>query len=296
MQRIVPNIWFNQNAAEAAAYYAEIFPGGRVTGTQYYPTQGLPDFQAEMAGKVLTVDFEVGGSRIIGINAGPEFPVNPSISFMLNFDPSMDPQARDHLDELWEKLADGGQVLMPLTDYPFSPRYGWVADRYGVTWQLILTNPEGEPRPFVIPSLMFGQAAQNKAGEALEFYAEVFAGQVGMTAPYPTATGPAAAGSLMFGEVELFGQWLTAMDSAVEQDFSFTCGVSLMVLCADQAELDRYWERLSAVPEAEICGWCADRFGVSWQLVPADLDALMAKPGAYEKLMAMTKIDIGAFG
>ena len=81
-----------------------------------------------------------------------------------------------------------------------------------------------------------------------------------------------------------------------DQDASFTCGVSLMVECDGQAELDRYWEALSAVPEAEQCGWCADKFGLSWQLIPDNLGELMTKPDAFSTLMNMKKIEISAFG
>ncbi|MFP5416817.1 MAG: VOC family protein [Actinomycetes bacterium] len=296
MQRIVPNLWFDHNAAEAAEFYARVLPDTRVTNTVHYPTAGLLDFQQEFAGDVLTVEFEVGGYRFLGINAGPEFDVNPSISFMLNFDPSRDEAARERLDAVWAGLAEDGRVLMPLDAYPFSRRYGWVQDRYGVTWQLILTDPEGEPRPFVIPSLLFGGPAQNRAGEAIEYYAALFPGsRVGQVSRYPEQNGPAAPGSVMFGEVELLGQWFALMDSGVEQDFTFNPGVSLMIEVADQAELDRYWDELSTVPEAEQCGWCVDRFGLSWQVIPANLGTLMERPDAYTKLMAMKRIDIGAF-
>lgn len=296
MQKIVPNLWFDHNAAEAASFYASVFPQAHVTATQYYPSGGLPDFQREFAGQELVVEFEIGGYRFIAINAGPEFTINPSVSFMLNFDPSVDSSAREHLDDLWAALAEGGHVLMPLGEYAFSRRYGWVQDRFGVTWQLILTDPAGEPRPFVIPSWLFGDGVQNRAGEAIDFYASVFPGtRVGNLVRYPEQVGPAAPGSVMFGELEILGQWFAAMDSGAEQDFSFTCGVSLMLECDDQAEIDRYWSQLSAVPEAEQCGWCADRFGVSWQVVPANLGELMQAPDAYQKLLGMKKIDIAGF-
>lgn len=292
MQRIVPNIWFDHTAVEAAELYTSIFPGGRVVDTQHYPTEGLLDFQADMAGKVLMVELELAGYRIMGINAGPEFPLNPSVSFILNFDPSADPQAREHLDELWAALSDGGQALMPLQEYPFSPHYGWVKDRYGVSWQLMLTNPQGEPRPFVTPSLMFGHTAQGRATEAIEFYTSLLAGRTGTVARYPD--GPAA-GEVMYADFQVLDQWFAAMDAA-GQDFTFSPGMSLMLSCADQAEIDRCWDQLSTVPEAEQCGWCIDRFGLSWQIVPADMGDLMTKPGAYAKLMTMKKIDIAAFG
>jgi len=293
MQRIVPNIWFDHTAAEAAEFYTSVFPNARVVDTQHYPTEGLLDFQADMAGEVLTVEFEIDGYRMIGINAGSEFRPNPSVSFFVNFDPSVDPDARRHLDELWVALSDGGKALMPLQEYPHSPHYGWIEDRYGVSWQLMLTDPAGEPRPFLIPSIMFGSAVRGRAREALDFYTSVFDGRVGGVFTYPPEAGEVA-GEVMFADFQLLGQWFATMDAA-DQDFTFTCGVSLMVNCHGQDELDRYWDRLSAVPDAEVCGWCADEYGLSWQVVPDNLDELMAKPGAYAKLMAMSKIDIAAF-
>lgn len=294
MQRIVPNIWFDHTAAEAAEFYTSAFPDGRVVDTVRYPTEGLLDFQKEFAGQALTVEFELAGYRFIGINAGAEFRPNPSVSFFVNFDPSVDPRAREHLDELWERLSEGGQALMPLQEYPFSAHYGWMQDRYGVSWQLMLTSPDGDPRPFIIPSIMFGHTVQGRAQEAMDFYTSVFDGRVGTVATYPEGAGPVA-GQIMFADFQLLDQWFATMDSA-GHGFTFDCGVSLMVYCRGQEELDRYWSQLSSVPEAEQCGWCADRFGLSWQLIPENLGELMAKPGAYEKLMRMKKIEIAAFG
>lgn len=296
MHKIVPNLWFDGNAAEAADFYATAFPRTSVTHTEYYPTENLPDFQKHLAGKPLTVQFEVDGYPFVCINAGPEFPINPAVSFMLNFDPSVDDAAHAHLDDVWAALMDGGTALMPLDSYDFSPHYGWVQDRYGVTWQLILTNPAGEPRPFVVPSLLFGNTAQNKGREALDYYTSVFAeARVGTLATYAEQTGLAAPGAVMFADFELFGQWFALTDSPAEHAFTFSPGVSLVVRCEDQAEIDRYWDALSAVPEAEQCGWCVDRFGLSWQIVPADMERYVSRPGAYQKMLQMKKIDLSGF-
>lgn len=295
MQRIVPNLWFDHKAAEAAEFYTHAFPDARITETVHYPTEGLADFQKEFAGDVLYVAFEVRGYRFIAINAGPDVEVNPSISFMLSFDPASDPDARAHLTSLWEALSEGGQALMPLGEYDFSSWYGWVKDKYGITWQLMLSD-SGGATPFIVPSLMFTEFVQNRAAEAIDFYTSVFGGDVGTVMHYPEEAEGAAAGGVMFGDFELLGQWFAAMDSGVTHGFTFNFGVSLMVECADQEELDGWWTQLSAVPEAEQCGWCADKFGVSWQLVPANLDELMAKPGSYQKLMDMKKIEVAAFG
>lgn len=297
--KITPNLWFNGNAQEAVDFYVAAFPDSKIISTLNYPKsaeEGLADFQLDMAGKVLTIDFELGKQRFTAINAGPEFKPNPSISFMINFDPSRDKQAREHLDELWGKLIDGGEALMALDEYPFSKRYGWVKDKYGLTWQLILTDPEGEPRPFIIPSLLFGGKNTNHAEDAMKFYLSLFKdSKQGTVARYSKDTGPAKAGSLMFADFMLGEQWLAVMDSGVEQDLIFNEAISLSVPCKDQAEIDYFWEKLSTVPESEQCGWCKDKYGLSWQVVPENTDELMKRPGAFANLMQMKKIVIEDF-
>ncbi|HWV47932.1 MAG TPA: VOC family protein [Microbacterium sp.] len=298
-QKIVPNLWFARNADEAGGFYSEVLPKTSSTVSARYPDE-VPDWRSEFAGETLVVDLDVDGYRIALINAGDEFRPNPSISFMLNFDPlAFDDDvdaARRALDETWEGLSSDGRVLMDLGEYPFSRRYGWVEDRFGVSWQLILTDPEGEPRPFVIPQLMFAGPVQGKAQEAAEYYVSLFDdARLGFIAEYPTPTGPAAAGDVMFGEFHLAGQPFAMMDSAADQDVTFGAGVSLEVRCADQAEIDRLWEALSAVPEAEQCGWLADRYGVSWQIVPENMGELMERPGAYDTMMKQKKIVIADY-
>lgn len=307
-QKIVPNIWCNRTAEEAGGFYAEAFTAAGFSATSTvaarYPDEGLPDFQRDFAGEALVVDVTVEGTQLALVNAGPDFAPNPSISFMVNFDPLAvggdAAEARRRLDVLWARLADGGFVMMPLGEYPFAEHYGWVQDRFGVSWQLMLTRPEGEPRPLIIPALMFDGHAQNRAADAARRYVELFAGvpggsEIGTQFPYGQATGNATAEALAFGEFRIGEQWFMASDNGSGTDHGFTCGVSLQVNCVDQAEIDALWEGLSAVPEAEQCGWLADEFGVSWQIVPENLEELMAGEDSYAKLMGMHKIDISAF-
>jgi predicted 3-demethylubiquinone-9 3-methyltransferase (glyoxalase superfamily) len=298
-QKITPHLWFEGDAQEAVEFYTSVFPVGKTLSSSYYPKsieEGLADFQLDLAGKVLSIDFELGQQSFTAINAGPEFKFNPSISFMVNFDPSIDDQAQENLDSLWDKLIEGGQALMPLDAYPFSKRYGWVKDRYGLTWQLILTDPAGETRPFIIPSLLFTGKNTNRAEEAINFYVSVFENsKLGELAYYPEDTGPAKKGSLMFGDFMLAKQWFAAMDSAVEHDFVFNEAISFAVSCKDQAEIDTFWEKLSSDPQFEQCGWCKDKFGVSWQIVPQNMEALMQRPGAFAHMMDMKKLIIADF-
>ena len=205
-------------------------------------------------------------------------------------------KARENLDDLWLTLSDGGQVLMPLEAYPFSKRYGWVKDRFGLTWQLILTDPAGEPRPFIIPSLLFTKKNTNQAEEAINYYVSLFEdSKVGDLAYYPEDTGPAKKGALGFGNFMLADQWFAAMDSGVEHHFMFNEAISFSVACKDQAEIDTYWEKLSSDPQFEQCGWCKDKYGVSWQIVPENMEELMERSNAFAHLMEMKKIIISEF-
>lgn len=178
---------------------------------------------------------------------------------------------------------------MPLDKYPFSERYGWIQDKYGVSWQLILTNPEGEERPAIIPSFMFIGNNCGKAEEAMSFYLSIFKdSRQGLIARYPAGMEPDQEGTIMFADFMLENQWFTAMDSAHDHKFSFNEAISFMVKCDSQEEIDSYWEQLSAVPEAEQCGWLTDKYGVSWQIVPAEMDEMMEK-GTPEQLARVTE-------
>lgn len=293
MQTIVPHIWINRVADDAADFYLAALPDTAVVGRQTYPTEGLLDFQEEFAGQTLVVELEIAGYRMALINAGDEFAPTPAISFFLNFDPSERDDAHGELTRTWERLTEGGNVLMELGEYPFSPHYGWVRDRYGVSWQLMLTNPDGEPRPFVIPDLMFCGPAQNQAQEAVDLYLSVFPdAALGNRVHYDEAQGPVTTDSVIFSDFQIRGEWLSAMDSAVEQPFTFSPGVSLLFNARGQEEIDHLWNALSAVPAAEQCGWLQDRYGVSWQIVPDNLGELLERPGAYGRFMGMKRIVI----
>ena len=176
-QKIVPCIWFNKDADEAVSFYLSTFGDSAECAElqrSHYPTEGLEEFQSDMAGEPLTIEFSLGGVRLTALNAGSEFRPTPMLSFIVNFDPSRDKHAGAHIDEVWERLSEGGEVLIDIGAQPYSPRYGWVQDRYGVSWQLMQTDPDGEPRPFLIPTFLFANANANRASEAIEFYASLF--------------------------------------------------------------------------------------------------------------------------
>lgn len=283
MQKVTPHIWFDKEAKEAAEFYVSAFGGDS-------KLRSITTLHDTPSGDVDTVIFNLLGQDFMAISAGPLFEPNPAISFFVNFDPASDEKARDNLDALWGKLSEGGQALMPLQKYPFSEYYGWIQDKYGVSWQLILTDPKGEPRPPLIPSLMFVTDTGKVAEEAMLFYLSVFKNtRSGQLARSPKATDTAHEGAVMFADFQLEDQWFAAMDAKASQHhFAFNEAISLMVYCQDQAEIDYYWEKLSAVPESEQCGWLKDKYGVSWQIVPVAMDEMMAK-GTPEQIARVTK-------
>jgi predicted 3-demethylubiquinone-9 3-methyltransferase (glyoxalase superfamily) len=300
--KIVPHLWFDTGAVEAANFYASVFHDSHVDSVAPI----LADTPSGPAGSVQVIELTIAGQPFMAINAGPPFKFNPSISFMVNFDPlfygpdaTAEKEARRRLDEAWEKLSPGGKILMPLDKYPFSQRYGWIQDKYGLTWQLILTDPDGDRRPAIVPSLMFTEKNAGKAEQAMEFYLSVFKHtKRGTVARYGADQAPDKEGTIMYADFMLENEWFAAMDSAREHGFGFNEAVSLMVFCENQKEVDYYWDKLSAVREAEQCGWVKDRFGVSWQIVPTVLEQMIRDPDkkrakrVTEAMLQMKKLDI----
>lgn len=290
---ITPHLWFDTQAREAATFYTEAFPDSRIDDvTVIHDTP---------SGDCDVVSFTLWGQPFMAISAGPLFKINPSVSFFVNFDEEREPQAREKLDILWEKLADGGQVLMERAEYPWSKRYGWVQDKYGVSWQLILVDAAGEPRPPIVPSLMFTGDVAGKAEEAGAFYRSVFEDSAeGQLHRYAEHGEYDMAGTVMFSDFRVGPTWFAAMDSAYPHGFAFNEGLSFIVTCRDQAELDRYWAALSAVPEAEQCGWCKDRYGLSWQIQPEVLAEAMTSDNeavidrVTQAFLPMKKFDVAA--
>ncbi len=292
MQKITPHLWFDKEAKEAAQFYTSIFANSKITNITTIHEVPSPTGDSDI------VSFELRGQPFMAISAGPLFKFNPSVSFIVNFDPSRERDARENIDAVWEKLLPGGAVLMPIQEYPFSKRYGWLQDKYGLSWQLILTNPEGEERPEIVPSLMFVGDVCGKAEEAINFYLSVFKdapfdsarreSKMGAILRYGAGREPDKEGTVMFADFKLLGAWLAAMDSAWEHQFAFNEAISLLIPCETQEEIDYYWDRLSADPHAEQCGWLKDKYGLSWQVSPTAMDEMMAK-GTPEQIARVTQ-------
>jgi len=286
-QKIIPHLWFEKEAIEAAEFYVKVFKKSKINHKSVI--KNTP------SGDVDLVEFQILGYEFMAVSAGPYITPNPSISFMVNFDPAQDKDAKNNLNRAWKKLLKGGNVLMQLDKYPFSTLYGWIQDKYGFSWQLIYTDPEGEERPLIIPSFSFAGDMYGKTKEATDFYLSIFKNtKRDSLVNYPPGSEPNKEEAVMFTDFKLEDQWFAAMDTILADEFHFNEAISLLVNCKSQAEIDYYWEKLSAVSESEQCGWLKDKFGVSWQIVPENLNELMEKnPENFnEKLFKMRKIII----
>lgn len=199
------------------------------------------------------------------------------------------------MDRIANALS-GGAPLFPLDRYPWSERYAWVRDRFGVTWQVILVDEE--PKDTIVPALLFGGAKLGKASDAMALYTRVFeGGRTLVTARYEEGEGPV--GLMKHGRCELLGQELVLFDGPGEHAFDFDEGISLQILCESQEEIDRYWQKLTENGgEESYCGWLKDPFGVSWQVTPRVLGDWLsssdreARERTYAALMKMRKLDL----
>jgi predicted 3-demethylubiquinone-9 3-methyltransferase (glyoxalase superfamily) len=273
MPKITPHLWFDKEAREAAAFYTSLFKGTiKHTNVLDNTPSGSVD--------ILTID--LAGMEFSLISAGPLFKFTPAISFLVAC------ETKDEVDALWAELSRGGSAMMELGEYPFSERYGWLQDRFGLSWQFMYAG--GEPiRQKITPVLMFTGEQAGKAEAAIDFYTSVFHGsKKDEVWRYEAGEGPDASGSVKWASFTLEGVGFGAMDSAHAHGFRFNEAVSIMVHCDTQEQIDYYWEKLSAVPAAEQCGWLKDRFGVSWQIVPAGMDELFAG-GAKAKIARVTE-------
>jgi predicted 3-demethylubiquinone-9 3-methyltransferase (glyoxalase superfamily) len=271
-QKITPNLWFDRQAEEAENFYTSSFKnckvGQVIRATKAgYEIHGLPE------GAVMTVEFIIEGQQFIAINGGPLFKFTPSVSFLVAC------ETKSEVGALWEKLSAGGTALMELGEYPFSEKYGWTQDKYGLSWQ-VMHMGDRKIKQKITPTLMFVGEQGGKAETAIRLYTSVFnRAKIGDILRYGKGEEPDKEGTIKHAAFTLEGQEFAAMDSARVHDFAFNEAISFMVHCTTQEEIDYYWEKLTADGGQEsMCGWLKDKFGVSWQVVPEGLDEMLRDP------------------
>jgi predicted 3-demethylubiquinone-9 3-methyltransferase (glyoxalase superfamily) len=294
-QRIIPHLWFDGQAEEAVAFYTYVFGDGRTHSVTRYGSEGV-EIHGRAPGSVMAVEFDLYGFRFIALNGGPHFQFTPAISFFVTR------ETEAEVDRLWEGLSDGGFVMMPLDRYAWSEKYGWVQDRYGVTWQVALGPVSNVGQP-IAPALLFVGDQYGRAEEAIELYTSTFPDSE-VEGVLRWAEGEQEGereGAVKHAQFKLGGETFMAMESGFAHPFTFNEAISLLVRCADQEEIDRYWDRLTegGDPAAQKCGWLKDRFGVFWQVAPEGMDEMLRDPEspgarrAMRVMFGMKRIDMG---
>ncbi len=254
-------LWFDGLAQEAASFYTAVFPNSQILGAN-----------------PMVVTVELMGTHFMLLNGGPQYRPNPAVSY------SAYCGSPEEVNRIYDALAEGGSVVMPLSSYEWSPLYAWVADRYGVSWQL---DPDRLPvAQQIAPSLLFVNEKMGLLRDALDHYEAIFP-DFRRLLESPHQPGPGIPdGALLVAQCKINGTVLNMMSSSMTHDYDFTPANSLVVTCETQAEIDHYWEKLGAGGVFSMCGWLQDRFGVSWQVVPAVLSKLMADPERAPRVVA----------
>lgn len=286
MQKIIPHLWFDTQAQEATNWYISLFENSGIDRiTQLYDTP---------SGDAQIIDFHLAGFMFSSMSAGPYFKINGSISFMVACENAFE------VDRLYDAFSESGKVIIPLESYPFSPRYAYVQDRFGVSWQLIQVENMLE-HPRIRPVLLFSGSVCGKADEAMAYYMKVFSdSKMGYVQHYEDGETTDPRGKISYGELTLLGTPLIFMDNDVVSDESdtFNEAISLIINCKHQGEMDDYWEQLSHDLDAEQCGWLKDQFGLSWQITTEELSIDMANASEEEMrrmtdaLLPMKKLDM----
>lgn len=286
MQKIIPHLWYDKEALEAATWYVSLFEDSKIVHVS--TISDTPSGDAQM------VAFELDGLSFSAISAGPFFTLNPAISLMVAC------ETRDEVDRLYEQLKEGATFLMPLDEYPFSQHYVWLQDKYGLNWQLMLTE-QAQKVPKIRPTLLFAGDACGRAQEAMDYYATVFPEtKINFVNLYGQGEAEDARAKVNYAEIDIYGTSFIAMDHGYGGEFCFNEAFSFMIPCESQKEIDYFWDKLSFVPEAEQCGWLKDKFGISWQITPAHMNDVFVNgtpeeaKRVTEAFLKMKKFDLAA--
>jgi predicted 3-demethylubiquinone-9 3-methyltransferase (glyoxalase superfamily) len=283
MQKITPFLWFNGNVAEAIDFYTDAFKNSQILNVR--PFGRMMPGQED---KIFTATFQLEDQQLMALDGGPRFKFTPSVSFFVSCDTVQE------IDELWKKLSDGGMAFMELNKYPFSEKFGWVQDKFGLSWQLNLAHREHKITPF----LMYVGKQHGRAEEAIKFYTSLFPNSKIEYIQHLGTNERGQEGEVKHAAFNLDGQDFMAMDSNGAHDFNFTEAQSFFVNCTSQQEVDQFWNKFLEDGEESMCGWLKDKFGVSWQIIPDTLGKLLSDPDpekaqkVMQAMLKMRKIDI----
>ncbi len=275
---IFPCLWYDGDARESAGFYVKVF-NGKIT-----------------ADNPMVINVDLFGQKFMLLNGGPHFKKNASVSFTVLC------ETEDEVQQYWDGLAEDGMVMMPLDSYPWSAKYGWVQDRFGVSWQVYLGEKYGDQK--IVPTLMFIHGNNGKAMQAMELYTRTFPNsKIGSFLKYGQGSKgnpiQEPADNIQHAHFKIDGYGLYCMDNSYDHTFDFNEGISMVIMTDNQEQTDTYWDALTAGGgRASMCGWLKDQFGFSWQIVPKKLIELMSDPDpekaqkVAQAMMTMQKIII----
>jgi len=265
-------IWCNNNGKDVAAFYCRVFPDAGMDSQNDFVTC-----------------FHIGDTPIMTLNGGPEFRPNPSFSFYVTI------QTESELRSVWDQLSAGGKIMMPLEKYPWSNLYGWLVDQYGVSWQLTLGEISDVGKR-VVPFLMFSDQQQGKAENAIDFYQHLMQPAKDPVIVRYDPDQVSIDAKVVHSRFYIGKNLFMAIDGGVPQPFNFDEGVSFVIYCDDQQEVDYYWDKITEKGKESVCGWCSDEFGVSWQIVPVQIFDILKQPERRDRffkiMMKMKKLVI----
>lgn len=291
MQKITPMLWFDSNGEEAVKFYLSLFPNSKINLVTHY-TDAFVEVTGKPAGSVMTIDFSLNGQQFTALNGGPDFKFTPAVSMFVQVN------TIEEGDAIWNKLADGGLVMMEYQEYPFAKKYGWLNDKFGMSWQVIVC---GVPL-HISQSLMFIGKEAGKTEEAINYYVDLFKKAPGKgwdnskiedLARYEEGEGDTV-GFIKHGAFVLAGETFKALGSSYEHQFSFSQATSFIINCNNQEEIDYFYDTLAKGGQEQPCGWVIDKYRVSWQVTPAKWAEWMCGPNgekAAKAMFTMKKLD-----
>jgi predicted 3-demethylubiquinone-9 3-methyltransferase (glyoxalase superfamily) len=273
MPHIHTCLWYDHNVESAFDQYSQAFPDTSFGRDNDY-----------------VYSLDLMGNELSGIHGGPHFKHSPAASMFVLLD------SKEEVEQAWVSLSTGGQVIMKLENYPWSEYYGYCADAYGVSWQVMLRGSIPHIESSVAPCLLFVNEKNGLAHQAIEDYIRIFNGEKISVSTYPEIEGESP--KILHAIIALEDHFqLRIMDGEGQHEFDFTEAMSFIVEVKNQDELDHYWHALTAGGGQESkCGWCKDKYGVSWQVVPKGLSQMLHHPrhgkSIQEALLLMQKIEI----
>lgn len=271
--KFAPCLWVDNQVEEMTELYTKVFENGKPLKTLYF----LEDAHGKI-GDILTQSVQLANQEFILLNGGPEFKATPSISYMVTC------TSETQLQVLWQELSEGGKLLMNLAIYPGVGQFGWLEDRFGISWQFSLDQSSSSQK--ITPCFMFSGEQYGNASRAVAEWIEVFqSGEILEHYSNEDST-------TKLVKFTLHQQEFMAMDSAVDHDFTFSLANSFYVYCENQKEIDRLWTAITSKGTEMPCGWMGDRFGVAWQTVTRDMDTMLDRKNL-TKALAVTQAVYG---